>query len=136
MPRKVLLVDDDADVRAAICATLADCFELIEAAEGAEAVALIAAERPALVLLDLAMPGMDGLAVLRAVKDLDPSLPILMLTGQRDLDRAREALDEGARAYITKPFDPAFLRAELLRMLGGPPGGEPSSGRPWRTAYK
>lgn len=135
MSRKVLLVDDDADVRAALCATLADCFELSEAASGEEAMATIASDRPAVVLLDLTMPEMDGLAVLRALKDLDPSLPILVLTGHRDLERAREALDHGARAYMTKPFDPAYLRAELLRLLSPPPAGEPG-GRPWRTAYK
>lgn len=102
---------------------------VVEASGGREALRALKRERPRLMLLDVSMPGLDGMAVLRAARRLDPGLDVLMLTGAADLESARLALEAGARAYITKPFDVAGLRAEARRLLEG----EPSPGSPpWR----
>ncbi|NNN05844.1 MAG: response regulator [Elusimicrobia bacterium] len=68
MTEKILIVDDDADVRAVLAATLRPIFRIVEAADGATALDLIAHEQPRLLLLDVSMPGLGGLEVLRKAR--------------------------------------------------------------------
>jgi DNA-binding NtrC family response regulator len=132
MGNKILIVDDDADMRRVVRGILASLGEILEASNGKEALRLIAAERPSAMLLDVAMSDLGGLAVLNAARFLDPALPIVMLTGETGLETARSALNDGARAYITKPFDAVFLRDEVRRLLVGvETAGEAAGGRPW-----
>jgi DNA-binding response OmpR family regulator len=134
MPQKILLVDDDPDMLQVLRWALAPIGGLLEASCGRAALRLIKTQRPKLILLDVSMPGMDGIEVLKAARLLDPSLIIVMLTGQSDIAIAKEALDCGARAYITKPFDEKFLCAEVERLLEKPDEKSArSSGRPWRV---
>lgn len=133
MPQKILIVDDDADTRRILRYVLSPVAPVLEAEGGAQALEKIRAERPQLVLLDLVMPGIGGLEVLQQGLVFDPSLCILMLTGQSDISVAREALDRGARAYITKPIDPQRLREAVEDILGtGSRGGDDRS-KPWRV---
>lgn len=109
----VLVVDDDVDVREALCDVLADCgFEVRSAGDGVEALALLGAGlRPRVILLDLMMPRMDG-AELRDRLQQDPALaavPVVMLTA----DRRGEERITGADAELAKPVD----LDELLRVL-------------------
>jgi DNA-binding response OmpR family regulator len=140
MPEKILVVDDDPDMLQILQWTLASVGDVLSAAEGGTALRLVEDEKPRLILLDVAMPGMSGIEVLRAAHGLDPTAIIVMLTGLCDIAIAKEALDCGARAYITKPFDDGYLRGEVERLLEGggskpPPdsGDGGASGRPWRV---
>lgn len=134
MAPKILVVDDDADTRRILRYLLEPIASVIEAEGGAAALIMIESERPQLVLLDLVMPEVGGLEVLDAGMIRDPSLKIVMLTGQSDIGVARNALERGARAFITKPIDPERLREvieDLLSSGGG--GGDPGERKPWRV---
>ena len=80
------------------------------------------------------MPGMGGIEVLKEARARDPNVIIVMLTGESDIATAKVALDNGARAYITKPFDDQFLCAEVQRLLEkDDANADAASGRPWRV---
>ncbi len=131
MLKPILIVDDDADMRRVLRDALGPLGPIAEAAGGADALRVLRAGPARLVILDVAMPGLGGLEVLAEALDLRPGLLVVMLTGDTDIESARFALDLGARAYVTKPFDAAFLRAEISRQLqaGSRPRGERP---PWR----
>ena len=140
MADKILIVDDDPDMLTVLRWALSPVADLLEAGEGRGALRLIEEERPRLILLDVAMPGMSGIEVLRRARELDPTAIIIMLTGLCDIAVAKEALDCGARAYVSKPFDDSYLRNEVRRLLEitrkkPPAPGDPEadSGRPWRV---
>jgi DNA-binding response OmpR family regulator len=116
-PDKILVIDDDSDQRRALAGVLSGLAPVLEAADGRAGLALLDAEHPRLVLLDATMPGLDGMEVLRRIRKSSPSTLVVMLTGRDDLELACSALDAGAAQFITKPFDPDGLRAEVSRML-------------------
>ena len=125
----ILIVDDDEDLRRMLRGALYPVCEVIEASNGLDALCLLQRQKPRLVLLDMMMPEMGGLEVLSAARRAEPSIPVVMLTGDSDVDSAVTALERGASAYITKPFDPAYLRDEVARLLRPPPrDGAP----PWQ----
>jgi DNA-binding NtrC family response regulator len=128
MPATILIVDDDADLRQALAAILSPSFAVVEAANGAQALELIRKQRPALVLLDMSMPGMNGLETLAAAKAAAPNLLVVMLTSRQEIEIAAQALTLGAREYVTKPFDADYIRAEVARLIGPP---EAPRDRPW-----
>jgi CheY-like chemotaxis protein len=117
-PRTVLVAEDLDDVRELVVLTLARAaLVVLEAADGDAALALARSARPDLVLLDVLMPGTDGIAVCRALK-ADPATaatPVVLLTSQHDLE-ARVA-EASADAYLTKPFSPAALLRLVQELL-------------------
>jgi two-component system, OmpR family, alkaline phosphatase synthesis response regulator PhoP len=122
----VLIVDDEQHIRLLIEQTLEeledDGVELLTAADGAEALDVIANHRPALVFLDVTMPKKDGFEVARAIKD-DPSMAgttVIMLTARGQAYDREAGLAAGAGQYLTKPFDPDDLlrRARAALDLG------------------
>ena len=124
--RKILIVDDEAHIRALLEQTLEELedegVELLSAADGEAALALVAAERPDLVFLDVMMPKMNGYEVCRAVRtDLGLSdVTVVLLTAKgQDADR-KQGLAVGADEFRTKPFDPDEL-LDLARSRLGPP---------------
>ena len=134
MRQKILVVDDEPDAREALSFVLNPIAEILEAADGAEALRRIAADRPDLVLLDIAMPGLGGLDVLVAGLRISPGTIVVMLTCESDIAVAKKALDRGARAYITKPVDPLRLRGEIQDMLGRNAQLEDTESKtPWRV---
>lgn len=134
MAHKILVVDDDAETRRILRCVLAPVAAVIEAADGAEALLKIRAERPQLVLLDVVMPEMGGLDVLESGMILAPRLIVVMLSGQSDIAIAKAALDKGARAYITKPIDPRKLRDVIEDLLGMNESADDSDrNKPWRV---
>ncbi|MCR4294773.1 MAG: response regulator [Elusimicrobia bacterium] len=134
MAPKILVVDDDADTRRILRYILEPLTAVIEAEGGADALRKIKSERPQLVLLDLVMPEVGGLEVLDSGMRDDPALKIVMLTGQADIGVARNALERGARAFITKPIDPERLREVVEDLLSSEGGGGDAEGRkPWRV---
>jgi two-component system, OmpR family, phosphate regulon response regulator PhoB len=126
MSARVLVVDDDERVRTVVAWQLeADGFVVDHAADGQSALGRIAAARPDLVVLDLSMPGLGGLDVLRRVRadELDPALPVIVLSGRSGETDRIVGLDLGADDYLVKPFSPGELAARVrsvLRRSGAP----------------
>ncbi len=117
---KVLIVDDDENNRAVIYDTLEDeNYELSEAADGNEAIAKIKEDMPDLVLLDIMMPGIDGLIALKEIKASERTqhIKVLMLTALNTETQIAECLNEGAMDYVTKPFSNMVLRAKVRAAL-------------------
>jgi two-component system response regulator FlrC len=129
--KKILVVDDDAEIRRMIAGLLSAEFEVIEVPDGPEALRRLDEHHPALVIVDLDMPGMGGIEFLRASRESRNGTIFMMLTANHDLGAALEALKEGAVMYMTKPWEPESLRAEVKRLLAL---DEPknASGAPWR----
>lgn len=135
MSNKLLVVDDNYDLRKTVVLMLGKNCEVLEAASGQEALKIIEAEHPRLVLLDLAMPGMSGLEVLESLKNEGDPMTVIMLTCASDVDLAKRALELGASEYITKPCDWRQLEARVRRSLGtpGPGAQETEEKTPWRA---
>lgn len=118
---KVLLVDDDPDIRK-IChlsLTSVGKWKVFLASSGAEALALAEDEHPDLILLDVMMPGMDGLTTLNRLKE-SPQLmatPVILMTAKVQRHEVERYRGLGARGVISKPFDPMTLPREILRVL-------------------
>ena len=110
---KILVVDDDPNILHALTVTFETLgFECATYENGEEALAQFSKEKPSVALVDLAMPGMDGLQVLRALRERDPLLPVIIMTAFGDLDSAVKAVHEGAYEYLVKPLD--FQRLKIL----------------------
>lgn len=103
-PKSILVVDDDPGVLKVVRRALEGRYEVRTAEDGSTAVRLFCARRPDLVLLDVRFPDGDGLRILRELKTLDPNLSVVMLTGDSHLETVAHAFDDGATAYLTKPF--------------------------------
>jgi signal transduction histidine kinase len=115
---KVLVVDDEEWMRDACVEILqAEGFEVLTAADGPSGLDLIRSRSPDLMLIDLKMPGMDGIAYLKSVKAFDPDIVAIMITGYATLESAVEAMKSGAYDFLPKPFKPADLRALARRGL-------------------
>jgi two-component system, OmpR family, KDP operon response regulator KdpE len=119
---KILVADDDAQLQRALRITLASRgYEVVTARDGAEAIELAASAHPDLVLLDLGMPQVDGIDVIRALRAWS-KVPILVLSGRTDSAEKVEALDAGADDYVTKPFAMdellARIRARARTVIG------------------
>lgn len=115
----VLTVDDEAGIRQNVTAYLEDCgYRTLEAANGAEGLALFRREHPDVVLCDLRMPEMDGLDVLARIRDESPDTPVIVVSGVGTLGDVVEALRRGAWDYLTKPIqDMEFLERAVHRAL-------------------
>ncbi len=128
--KTILIVDDDADLRKTLQLILSRDYEVIEASDGDEVLGILSARRPNLLVLDVSMQRMGGIEVLKSLREVAPELLVLMLTAETDIARAKQALDYGATAYITKPFEFDELRTEIRRLLDTL---TPDEYRPWRV---
>lgn len=114
--RCVLVVDDDAVLRRVVRAVLeADGFRVLEAHDGQQGLELAAAERPRVVILDVMMPGLDGVEVCRRLDHR--STKVLMLTALGDVTTEVASLEAGARGYLTKPFSSMELLDRVEELL-------------------
>lgn len=129
---KILLADDNADTVEILAAVLRkEGYEVIRSWSGAEAIEKVKLERPALILLDVMMPKMDGFEVCRIVKS-DPAtaeIPIVMVTAKADLASARRVRELGASGYLIKPISPADVVRKVNELLKTDPG-RPATGAP------
>ncbi len=115
---KILVIDDEADIRGMISNFLSmKGYEVTTAASGEEALLNIKTQKPQLVFCDIRMPGMDGLMVLKKIKEADPSVHVVMLTAIQDSDVVAEALKVGALDYLIKPCSLMKLDALALSIL-------------------
>jgi two-component system response regulator HydG len=116
MARRLMVVDDDADLRSVIATFLEEKgYEVEEAGDGAEALGRLSTFEPDLILTDVRMPGMDGLALLGAVKERAPGVDVLVTTGHGDMESAVVAMREGALDYLVKPVGLKDLEARLAQ---------------------
>lgn len=114
----ILVVEDDNDLREALCDTLALAgYEALSMADGSSALELLQKQRVGLVLTDVQMQPMDGHTLLREIKARYPYVPVLMMTAYGLIEKAVEAIREGACNYLPKPFEPDHLLAEVARYM-------------------
>lgn len=125
---KILVVDDELGPREALRMILKDEFDLCFATNGKEAVEQVRSQGPDLVVMDMKMPIMDGMEALRLMKEHNPALPVIMVTGYGTIEKAVEAMKIGAFDYITKPFD-AFDLLDKVKKALEEGAGDPQSQR-------
>src|SRR3981081_1670829 len=119
MPKpRILVIDDEAAIRDSLKMTLEyEGYECIGAATGQEGLALVEREAPDLVLLDVKMPGMDGIEVLERIRSLNDALPVVVVSGHGTISTAVEATKKGAFDFIEKPFASERVLVSLRNAL-------------------
>ncbi len=120
MDKKILLVDDATFMRTTIksCLSKAGYTNLMEAADGQQAVEAFQAEKPDLIIMDITMPNMDGIQALEAIKKLDPSAKIVMCSAMGQETMVVQAIQLGALDFIVKPFKPDRILKTVAKILG------------------
>ena len=118
--KKILIADDEPELREAVMDYLKDeGFKTYQASNGTECLKMIEEDPPNLVLLDIRMPGMDGLEVLRRINEKFPNIVVIVISGTHDIQVAKEAIRLGACDYITKPVSLEMLHNDYInRFLG------------------
>jgi DNA-binding NtrC family response regulator len=114
---KVLVVDDEKSMRDSLQMLLKDRYQVLLAASGREAIGLIKKQSVDLVLLDIHLPEIDGIEVLKIIKGIDDSIEVIMVTAVITVGKAVEALRAGAYDYITKPFDIEALTEQVEKIM-------------------
>jgi signal transduction histidine kinase len=116
MTEKILLIDDEEGIRTVLGITLADYgYEVLKAGSGGEGLRLFRDQKPGIVLTDIKMPGMDGIQVLRKIKEESPDTEVIMITGHGDMELAIQSLKCDATDFITKPINDDALEIALKR---------------------
>jgi DNA-binding response OmpR family regulator len=126
LPTQVLVVDDDDEIRASLRRGLTfEGFKVVSAADGEEALRCIRDDPPDLVVLDIMMPGLDGMEVVRRLRAADDRLPVIMLTARDAVPDRVAGLEAGADDYLIKPFAFSELLARIrVRLRHREPGEE------------
>ncbi len=114
IPSRIVIIDDEDDICLMLADFLKDCgYETFSATNGAEAMRLVKEARPHLILLDIRMPEISGVEILRKVRTIDQTIGIIMITGYHDVEIAQEALKLGASDFVTKPIDMGYLETSI-----------------------
>lgn len=109
--RKLLIVDDQNGIRILLLEVFnSEGYTTYEASNGKAALDIVKNHKPDLVLLDMKIPGMDGLEILKQIRKIDTEIKVIMMTAYGELDMIKEAMELGALAHFTKPFDIDELR--------------------------
>ncbi|MBB6670579.1 MULTISPECIES: response regulator [Cohnella] len=130
MPKKkLLIVDDQIGIRILLLEVFSvEGYETFQAANGRAALEIVRNHTPDLVLLDMKIPGMDGLEILKQIKEMNREIKVIMMTAYGELDMIKEATDLGALMHFTKPFDIDELRIAVNMQLEGGPSPRFASG--------
>ena len=112
---RILIADDEEGIRESLNLILSEDYELLFATDGEEALATLGREAVDLVLLDIKMPKLDGLEVLKRIKSNGVAAPVLVLTAYQSVELAKEAVKLGALDYLPKPFE----RDQILNAVRG-----------------
>jgi DNA-binding response OmpR family regulator len=126
MPRRVLLAEDEPNIVESLTFLLERSgFEVVSETDGARALASVQADPPDVLVLDVMLPSLDGLEILRSLR-ADPRcahVPVLMLTAKGQREDRENALSNGANMFVTKPFSNAELIAAVKELAGGDSSG-------------
>lgn len=118
---KILVVDDEPSVGEVLSEFFTPKgYEVICASGGIEGLSKAEKMEPDVILLDVRMPDLDGISVLRRIREVNPGVGVLMMSGNSDLEAAKETLQLGAYDYILKPFDFDYLDRAVHKMLNAP----------------
>ncbi|GAB6992604.1 response regulator [Paenibacillus pini] len=118
--KKVLIVDDQNGIRILLMEVFStEGYTMYQAANGKIALEIVENDVPDLVLLDMKIPGMDGLEILKHIKEMNPSIKVIMMTAYGELDMIKEATELGALMHFTKPFDIDEMRVAVNMQLKG-----------------
>jgi two-component system response regulator (stage 0 sporulation protein F) len=127
--KKLLIVDDQNGIRMLLMEVFtSEGYETYQASNGRLAIDIVKNMKPDLVLLDMKIPGMDGLEILKQIRKIDTEIKVIMMTAYGELDMIKEAMELGALAHFTKPFDIDELRHEVNRLFADPDYAERLSG--------
>ena len=122
MPKKILIIDDEPEICKMVTEFLFDAgYAASYALNGPDGLAMIKKDSPSLVLLDIGMPGMNGLEVMRLIHEQFPSLPVVILSGQSDTETVKKLAALGASEYLTKPIHLETLLDQFVRDMIGTP---------------
>ncbi|MDK8184012.1 MULTISPECIES: response regulator [unclassified Paenibacillus] len=118
--KKVLIVDDQNGIRVLLMEVFSsEGYTTYQASNGKIALEIVRDEVPDIVLLDMKIPGMDGLEILKQIKQMKPHMNVIMMTAYGELDMIKEATDLGALMHFTKPFDIDEMRVAVNMTLEG-----------------
>lgn len=119
MSKKVLICDDEEGIRESLKLVLGDFYELIVTEHGKQALeCLKTAKDIGLVLIDIKMPQVNGLEVLKTIKEKHPRINVIVVTGYKSVETAAEAVRLGASGYIIKPFKAEEILATVRKYIG------------------
>jgi two-component system response regulator (stage 0 sporulation protein F) len=118
MKEKILIVDDQFGIRILLNEVFQkEGYQTFQAANGIQALDILKKNNPDLVLLDMKIPGMDGIEILKRMKVIDPDIRVIIMTAYGELDMIQEAKDLGALTHFAKPFDIDDIRAAVRKHL-------------------
>ncbi len=118
MKGKILIVDDQFGIRILLNEVLQkEGYDTYQAANGVQALEIVTKHAPDLVLLDMKIPGMDGIEILKRMKVIDQDIRVIIMTAYGELDMIREAKDLGAMTHFAKPFDIDDIRGAVKKYL-------------------
>lgn len=119
--RKLLIVDDQNGIRVLLMEVFnSEGYETYQASNGRLALEIVKNKKPDLILLDMKIPGMDGLEILKHIRKIDTEIKVIMMTAYGELEMIKEALELGALAHFTKPFDIDDLRLAVNDLFDNP----------------
>ncbi|WP_458411645.1 response regulator [Schinkia sp. CFF1] len=112
--KKLLIVDDQYGIRILLNEVFQkEGYQTFQASNGMQALQIVEQDRPDLVLLDMKIPGMDGIEILKRLKEIDQTIEVFIMTAYGELDMIQQAKDLGARTHFAKPFDIDDIRAAV-----------------------
>ena len=118
MGKKILIVDDQYGIRILLNEVLQkEGYDTYQAANGLQALEIVKDTVPDLILLDMKIPGMDGIEILKRVKALHQDMKVIIMTAYGELDMIQEAVDLGAITHFSKPFDIGEIREAVKKYL-------------------
>lgn len=118
MKEKILIVDDQFGIRILLNEVFQkEGYQTFQAANGIQALDIVTKHDPDLVLLDMKIPGMDGIEILKRMKVIDPDIRVIIMTAYGELDMIQEAKDLGAITHFAKPFDIDDIRAAVKKHI-------------------
>mgnify|MGYP001558936827 FL=1 len=115
--KNLLLIDDEAWFLESLKEVLADTYNVHTASNGKDGIQKYLNIRVDLILLDLAMPEMDGIEVLQRIREVNPWIPVIIMTGHSTIERAETAASLGVQGYIKKPFDSEVLKEKIKEIV-------------------
>jgi two-component system, response regulator, stage 0 sporulation protein F len=118
MKEKISIVDDQFGIRILLNEVFQkEGYQTFQAANGIQALEIVTKHDPDLVLLDMKIPGMDGIEILKRMKVIDPDIRVIIMTAYGELDMIQEAKDLGAITHFAKPFDIDDIRAAVRKHI-------------------